>query len=94
MSDSLSDALTDETRCAVFAVLECDQRFMIREIWNLLLEEHSIEVSHMIVQPILAAEGYTKAWVRWVPKHLHEENKQPRVNVTRNFWCSMCVIKQ
>ncbi len=66
-------ASTDETRHAVLTILKPDQRFTICEIFDLLIDEHSIEVSQMIVQCILAAEGYMynsmwkigTQWVDW-----------------------------
>ncbi len=53
-SGRLSDSSTNEMRHAVLAVLECDQKFTIGEIQDLLVDERSIEVSHMNVQHILA----------------------------------------
>ncbi len=64
-SGRLSETSTDKTRRVVLAIVECDQKFTIR-IWDLLVNEHSIEVSHMTVQHVLATEGYTKLCVRWV----------------------------
>ncbi len=71
-----SDATTDEIRCVVLAILKCDQWFTICEIWDLPIDKHSIEVSHMTIQCILATEDYTKICTRWVPKQLTNENKR------------------
>ncbi len=67
---------------AVLTILECDWRFTIREIQDLLVDEHSNEISYMTGQRILAAEGYTKECARWVSKQLTDANKQVWVNAT------------
>ncbi len=60
-SDRPSNTSTNETKRMVLAILEHDQKtFIICEIWNLLVDEHSIKISHMTVQHILASEAYTK----------------------------------
>ncbi len=63
-SSQRSNTSTDETRHAVLTIFECNQRFAICEIWDLLVDKHSIEVSHITVQHILATGGYTKVCVR------------------------------
>ncbi len=80
-----SDISTNETRLVMLAILEDDWRFTISEIWDLLVEEQSIEVSRITVQHILTAEGYTKVCVRWVPKQLTVENKGVWVNTVWKF---------
>ncbi len=44
-SGRLSDASTDEMWHALLPILKCDWRFIICEIWDLLIDEHSIKVS-------------------------------------------------
>ncbi len=63
----LSDASTDEMRHTVLEILEHDRRLMICEIWDLLVDEHSIEFSRMTVQHVLTDDSNTKVCVRWVP---------------------------
>ncbi len=78
-SDQPSDTLTDEMRRAVFTILKHDRRFTICEIWNLLVDKHSIEVSHMTVQ------RDTHVCVRWVLKPSTDENKQMGVDTDQKF---------
>ncbi len=79
-----SDVSTDKMRRMLLAIPECDQRFMICEIWNMLVDEQSIEVSYMTVQCVLA-ESCTKACTRWEPKQLTDKNKRVWVGTAKKF---------
>ncbi len=63
-------------RYAGLAILNRGRRLMICEIWELLVDECSIEVSYMTIQHILAAEGDIKVCVRWIHKQSTDENKE------------------
>ncbi len=45
----------------------------------MLVYKHSVEVSHMTIQHILATKRYTKVCVTWVPKQVTDENKHTQV---------------
>ncbi len=88
------DALNDKTRPIMFAILECDQKFTICEIWDLLVDERWIEVSHMVIQHVLATEDYTK-----VSRDGYTNNWLMKINECKstqngNFWHSTQVIWQ
>ncbi len=43
-------------RYVMLTILKCDRRFTIHEIWELFVNERSVEVSYMTMQHILATE--------------------------------------
>ncbi len=82
-------------RHMVLAILRRDERFMICEIWDQLMYEHSIEDSCMTIQCVLPTEGYTRVSVcdGYPNSWLMRINEHQSI-LLGNLWHSIYVNRQ
>ncbi len=58
---------------------------MICEIQDPLVDKHSIKVSQITAQHILATVGYTKVRAKWIAKQFTDKNKRAQVDTAQEF---------